>query len=164
MATKRKDVEVTPVDRLYCTLDGWQRTFRFGVNRFPPRREFDEKEGGFKEWDHLELFGTIRYHDNNRKTRSRKGRKVVIWLFPTHVPRQDWRDDPGAIGGVWTQEGKLFGTLHLASDTFYSLFPCLMAGIFKELNITIRNMKYRRGDLDCIEFSPIETSLEDLQG
>jgi hypothetical protein len=123
----------------------------------------DEKEGGFKEWDHLELFGTIRYHKANRKTRSRRGQKVVIWISPTHIPRNDWRDDPNAIGGVWTQAGKLFGTLFLGSDIFYSLFPCLVAGTFKEMGITIRNMRYRRGDLDCIEFSPQETSLEDLE-
>lgn len=43
--------------------------------------------------------------------------------------------------------------MHLASDAFYSLFPCLGAGIFKELEIKIRNMKYRKGDLDGIEFS-----------
>ena len=154
---------VTAIDNLYCTVDGWQRTFRFGVNRLPPMKGFSDKEGGIDEWDHLEVFGTVRYHWTNRKTRPRKGQKVVLSIFPTHVPRDDWRADPNAIGGVWTQEGKLFGTMRLASDTFYSLFPCLVAGIFKELGINIRNMKYRRGDLDRIEFSPNETPIEDLQ-
>jgi len=133
----------------------------FGVNRIPSRKGFD-KERGFDEWDHLELFGTIRHHYANRRKRSRKGQKIVIWLYPTHVSREDWRDDPVAIGNVWTQEGKLFGSTYLASETFYSLFPCLVAKIFKEIIITIRNMKYRRGDLDCIEFSPNETPPEDL--
>jgi hypothetical protein len=163
MTGKGKDVPVTAIDNLYCTVDGWQRTFRFGVNRFPPMKGFSDKEGGIDEWDHLEVFGTVRYHWTNRKTRPRKGQKVVLWIFPTHVPRNDWRADPNAIGGVWTQDGKLFGTMRLASDTFYSLFPCLVAGIFKELEIDIRNMKYRRGDLDRIEFSPNETPIEDLQ-
>jgi hypothetical protein len=163
MARRKKDTPVTPIDSLYCTVDGWQRTFRFGINRFRPRIEFGEKEGGFKEWDHLEIFGTIQHHRANRRTRPRKGQKVILWIFPTDVPRKDWREDPAAIGGVWTEQGKLFGTMYLAADTFYSLFPCLVAGIFKELEITIRNMKYRRGDLDQIEFSPMETSIEDIE-
>ncbi len=163
MTRRRKYKPETAVDNLYCTIDGWQRTYRFGVNRFPPRKRSDEKEGGFDEWDHLEIFGTVRYHYANWKTRPRTGQKVILWITPTHFPREHWRKDPDAIGGVWTEDKKLFGTTYLASDTFYSLFPCLAAGIFKELQINIRNMRYRRGDLDCIDFSPKETPLEDLQ-
>lgn len=124
---------------------------------------FNDKEGGIDEWDHLEVFGTIRYHWTNRKTRPRRGQKVVLWLSSTRVPRENWREDPEAVGSVWTEDGKLFGALRLPSDTFYSLFPCLAAGIFKEIQAHIRNMKYRRGDLDRIEFSPDETPIEDLQ-
>lgn len=47
---------------LYCIIDGWQRTFRFGVNRFRPIKGLQEKEGGYDEWDHLQVFATIRYH------------------------------------------------------------------------------------------------------
>jgi hypothetical protein len=163
MIERRKGKVAPVVDDLYCTVEGWQRTFRFGVNRIPPMKGISDKEGGIDEWDHLEVFSTVRYHWTNRKTRPRRGQKVILWLFPTHVPRENWRDDPDSVGSVWTEDGKLFGTLRLPSDAFYSLFPCLAAGIFKEIQIHIRNMKYRRGDLDRIEFSPKETPIEDLQ-
>lgn len=71
-------------------------------------------------------------------------------------------DDPDAIGGVWTEEGKLSGTCRIASDTFYSLFPCLTASHFKELEIKITDMHLWRGKPDSIEFAPKETQMEDL--
>jgi hypothetical protein len=152
-----KDVAET----LYCTINGWQRTFRFGVNRFPSIKGFLEKESGFDEWDHLQVFGVVRYHQTS-KTRKRTGQKVELWVFPEHTPRKEWRDDPEAIGGVQTREGKLFGSCSIPADAFYSLFPCLAANRFKELEIKIRGMRYRRGDLDGIEFVPEETPMEDL--
>lgn len=83
---------------LYCTIDGWQRTFRFGVNRFRSKKEIQNKEEPYDEWDHLQIFATIRYHDKAIKGRKRTGQRVELWLHPTHVPRTDWRDDPEAIG------------------------------------------------------------------
>ena len=63
---------------------------------------------------------------------------------------------------MWTEGGKLFGACRIASDTFYSLFPCLTANHFKELEIKILDMHHRRGKLDSIEFAPKETPMEDL--
>ena len=151
------------VDDLYCTIDRWQRTFRFGVNRFRSTKASGEREEGITEWDHLEVFGTVRYHYTTRKTRKRIGQKVVLWVFPGRFSRDDYVDDPQSVGGVWTEEGKLFGTLSIPADAFYSLFPCLAACTFKELEIKMRNMHYRRGDLDGIEFAPKETPLEDFE-
>jgi len=158
----RREPEI--VDNLYCTIDGWQRTFRFGVNRFPRFEGIFEKDGGIDEWDHLEVFGTVRYHYATRKTRKRTGQKVVLWVFPGRFSRDDYKHGPQSVGGVWTEEGKLLGMLNIPSDAFYSLFPCLTAGTFKELEIKARNMRYRRGDLNGIEFAPKETPLEDLEG
>jgi hypothetical protein len=147
---------------LYCTIDGWQRTFRFGVNRLRPIKGLQEKEGGIDEWDHLQVFATIRYHDKRRKGRKRTGQRVELWVHPTHVPRTDWREDPEAVGGVWTEQGRLFGTLSIPADTFYSLFPCLASNHFKELKLRLLRMHYRQGDIDAITFAPKETSMEDL--
>ena len=147
---------------LYCSIDGWQRTFRFGVNRLPPIRGLQEEEGGIDEWDHLQVFATVRYHDKVQKGRKRTGQSVELWVHPTYVPRTEWRDDPEAIGGVWTGQGKLFGSLSIAADAFYSLFPCLVSGHFKELVIKIIGMHYRQGKIDEIKFAPQETTMEDL--
>ncbi|MBM4324727.1 MAG: hypothetical protein FJ115_14295 [Deltaproteobacteria bacterium] len=149
-------------EHLYCTIDGWQRTFRFGVNRFGPIKGLQEEVEPYDEWDHLQVFATIRYHDKPIKGRKRTGQHVELWVFPTHVPRKDWRDDPEAIGRVWTQQGKLFGTLRIPADTFYSLFPCLASNHFEELELRLLRMHYRQGDIDGIEFSPKETPMEDL--
>ena len=147
---------------LYCTIDGWQRTFRFGVYRLPVLKGLLEKEGGYDDWDHLQIFGTVRYHQPNRKVRKRTSQRLELWVSPAHTPREEWRDDPEAIGSVWTEKGKLFGACRIASDAFYSLFPCLTANRFKELKIKILDMHHRRGKLDSIEFAPEETPMEDL--
>jgi hypothetical protein len=147
---------------LYCTIDGWQRTFRFGVNRFRPIKGLQEKEGGFEEWDHLQVFATVRYHHKPLNGRKRTGQRVELWVHPTHVPRADWRDDPEAVGGVWTEQGRLFGTLSIPADTFYSLFPCLASDHFKELVLRLIRMHYRHGDIHGVEFNPKETPMEDL--
>ena len=161
---KRNRRKISPKEMpeyLYCTIDGWQRTFRFGVNRFHSIKNLD-KEDVYDEWDHLQVFATVRYHHKSRKGRKRTGQRVELWLHPTHVPRTDWRDDPEAVGGVWTQEEKLFGTLSIPADSFYSLFPCLASNHFKELELRLLRMHYRQGDIDGIAFRPKETPMEDL--
>jgi len=159
---QRKTMEREIPEYLYCTIDGWQRTFRFGVNRFRSKKEIQNKEDPYDEWDHLQVFGTIRYHDRAAKGRKRTGQRVELWLLPTHVPRKDWWDDPEAVGGVWTQEGRLLGTLHVPADTFYSLFPCLTSNHFKELELRLIRMRYRHGLIDGIKFAPKETPMDDL--
>ena len=148
---------------LYCTIDGWQRTFRFGVNRFRRTKRHQEEEP-YDEWGHLQVFATVRYHHKPTKGKKRTGQQVELWVSPTDVPRKDWRDDPEAVGGVWTERGRLFGTLHIPSEAYYSLFPCLASNHFKELELRILRMRYRHGDLDGISFAPKETPMEDLLG
>ncbi len=147
---------------LYCTIEGWQRTFRFGVYRLPVIKGLLEKEGGFDESDLLHIFATVRYHRLSRRARKRTGQHVELQIFPTHSPRKNWRDDPEMIGEVCTEEGKLIGSCCIPADAFYSLFPCLASNRFKELEIRILNMRYRRGNIDGIEFAPEETPMEDL--
>ena len=162
---KRGQKKTSPKDfpeYLYCTINGWQRTFRFGVNRLGPIKGLQEEKEPYDEWDHLQIFATVRYHDKAVKGRKRTGQRVELWVFPTHVPRTDWRDDPEAVGGVWTEQGKLFGSLHVPADAFYSLFPCLVTNHFKELELRVLRMHYRHGDIAGIRFAPEETPMEDL--
>jgi hypothetical protein len=161
MGRRRRDPEV--VDNLYCTIDGWQRSFRFCVNHLPSLPGLIEKEGGIWEFDHLEVFGTVRHHYTTRKTRRRTGQKVVMSVYPGHFSRKDYAKNPEAVGSVRTEDGKLLGGLHVPSDVYYSLFPCLVAGTFKEMDVMVRNMRYRQGDLDGIDFSPVETPKEDFE-
>ena len=41
---------------------------------------------------------------------------------------------------------------------------CLASNHFKELQLRILRMHYRKGDIDEFEFSPEETPMEDLVG
>jgi len=56
----------------------------------------------------------------------------------------------------------LFGSVFVAADAFYSLFPCFASGQFRELVIKIIRMHYRQGKIDEIKFAPKETPMEDL--
>jgi hypothetical protein len=164
---KRRPRKTSPKEfpeYLYCTIDGGQRTFRFGVNRLRPIRGLQKKEGGYDEWDRLVVFATIRYHHKPRKGRKKTGQRLELWVRPTHIPRTDWREDPEAVGGVHTEKGQLFGTVFVPADTFYSLFPCLASNHFKELVLKLLRMHYREGIIDEFEFAPKETPMEDPLG
>jgi hypothetical protein len=67
--------------------------------------------------------------------------------------------EPAGTRVVWLTPGDY---KFLAADAFYSLFPCLALNHFKELELTVRRMHYRHGDLDGIRFAPEETPMEDL--
>ena len=56
----------------------------------------------------------------------------------------------------------MFGSLHVPADAVYSLFPCLASNHFKELELILRRMHYRSGDIYGIRFAPRETPMEDL--
>ena len=86
--TERKTSPKEFLEYLYCTINGWQRTFRFGVNRFRSIKGRREEEA-YDEWDHLQVFATIRHHDKAVRGRKRTGQRVELWVFPTHVPRPD---------------------------------------------------------------------------
>src|SRR4030067_996206 len=104
--------------------------------------------------DHLVITVTVRGHDTNRKHKRRKFKTVELNLFPTHVPRDEWRKDLETVGHAWTEKGekgKLHGTVHLAADVFYSLFPCLAINHFREFTVKVLNLRYTRGSID--EFS-----------
>lgn len=115
----RREPEV--IDHIYCTVDGWQRRFRFCVNRLLPLPGLIEKEGGIWEFDHLEVFGTVRYHHTTRRTRRRTGQKVVMSVYPFHFSREDYVKNPEAVGTVRTENGMLLGGMHVPSDAYYSL-------------------------------------------
>jgi hypothetical protein len=79
------------------------------------------------------------------------------------VPRDQWRNDPGAVGNVFTEKGKVVGVLRLAADTFYSFFQSLTESHFKELEMRVRDLRYRHGKMEGIEFAPEETPEDLLQ-
>ncbi len=170
MSRKKVALSAPSYDIFYCTIGGWQRTYAFQINRLP--LEFKgEREGELQEQDCLQVFGTIRHHLTSRRTRRLTGQGVELSVYPFHdFSREDWNKyldqkdiESVRVGGVWTEKGKLFGLVSLAADAYYSLIPCLAANHFKELELNVRQMKGRRGNLDGIEFSPQETPKEDIE-
>ena len=150
-------------DTFYCTVNGWRRSFIFGVN---PRRgsKIDELLGDkpYDDWDDVEVLGTIQHHNSDRKARRRIFTTVDIRIHPTHVPRDKWRDDPEVIGGVWTGKEKLRVNVSVAADTYHSLITCFASNHFREIRLEVRNLHYTQGSLYRISFDPEETPLEDM--
>lgn len=70
--------------------------------------------------------------------------------------------DPEAIGGVQTSGSGISATGFTPADAYYSFFPCLAAGAFKEMCLRVRNLRYRRGDLEGVDFDPELTPTEDF--
>jgi hypothetical protein len=77
----------------------------------------------YDEWDDIKVFGTVRHHVTHRKGDRRKFQKVEVRLYPTHLPRDKWRDDPDAVGGVYAEKGILHAGVYLAADALL-IVPC----------------------------------------
>jgi hypothetical protein len=150
-------------DTFYCTVDGWHRLFEFGVNW---RRGWKIEEGmgdrPYDEWDDIKVFGTVRDHKTYRRGSRRKFQKVEVRLYPTRLPRDQWCDDPDAVGGVYAEKGILHAGVYLAADAFYSLVPCFSANHYREVVLQVRDLRYTRGRLYRIEFHPEVTLPEDM--
>jgi hypothetical protein len=161
MAKKKKTRKEETYDSFDCTVDSWRRDYSFGIDRFPvPWKETDQAH---REMDHLVVMGTVVSHDTNRKPNRRKFKTVELNLFPTHTPRDKWRKDLDAVGAAWTEKGdkgKLHGTIHIAADVFYSLFPCLAINHFRELRVKVLNLHYTKGTIDEFSLDMEKFSLE----
>lgn len=159
---KKAILEVTH-DTFYCTVDGWQRPFEFGVN-WRRGREIEKELGGgpYDDWDNIKVVGTVRRHVAHHKRSRGKFTKVDVKLYRTHIPREKWHQDPEAVGRVWTEKGVLHAGVFLAADEYYSLVPCFIIGHFKELVLQVRNLRQSKGLLYRIEFHPEETPQEDM--
>jgi len=89
---------------------------------------------------------------------------VELKIFPTHVPRNEWRKDLEAIGYAWTEKGekeKLFETFHAPAGVFYPLIPCLAINHFREFTVKVLNLRDTQGSIDEFTFEPEKTSLDD---
>lgn len=150
----RKKAPVVPVDTFYCTLDGWKRSYWFNIDRLKHIEGMPWKEHGFGEYDTLTIVGTIRHHATGKKTRNRAGQQVEIKIWPAYAPRSNWRKDPEAIGSVETGAAGIAASGSLPADAYFSLFPCLASGAFKEVCLRVCNLRYRHGDLDGVDFNP----------
>ena len=161
MAKKRKIRQRDTYDAFYCTIDSWHREYHFGIKY--PESWRSEKERSFNEWDRVEIVGKVRHHSRGRMTRRRPFEVAEVWLFPIHIPRREWEKDPQDIGGIFqASDGKLGVIIKLAAGAYYSLIHSLSAKQFKQLTVTIRNLRFSRGYVDGIQFDPEETPPEDL--
>ena len=136
-------------DDFYCTVDSWRRDYSFGIDCLPA--PWKQTNQAHREMDHLVVRGTVLSHDTNRKPNRRTFRTVELNLFPTHIPRDDWRKDMKAVGHAWTERGKketLCGTVQVAADVLYSLIPCLAINHFRELHVRVLNLRRKEGSID----------------
>lgn len=158
MAKKRARKPEHTFEHYYCTPGRWRRSYHFGLN---PRRGRPGEES-LDEWDHLVIDCTIRHAWRPSGSRRRVPELAEIWISPSSAPRSEWREDPKAVGAVWTDREKMIVSVRLASEVFHSLFPCLAANHFREVTFTVRDFHYHNGSLERISLEPEETPDEDL--
>jgi len=162
MAKKRNIRPRETYDAFYCTIDRWHREYHFGI-KYPESRR-DPNGRSFDEWDRVEIVGKIRHHSRGRMTRRRPFEVAEVWLFPIHIPRSEWEKDPQDIGNIMqANNGLLRVMIYLAAGAYYSLIHSLSTNQFKQLTVTIRNLRFSRGYVDGIQFDPEETPPEDLR-
>jgi hypothetical protein len=158
MVLKRRRRQIHHYDRFCCTVGEWRREYNFGA--IVPERKYDDS--GHKERDHITITTKVRHHTTTRAKSSRKFEAMEFILFPDHALRGKWSKDAERIGMIFFDRQSLRAHVDLASDVYYSLIPGLAACHFKEITLTVRNLRYWRGDIQWIGFQPEETPSEEL--
>ena len=153
---KRRPTEIH--DSFCCTIGDWRREYHFGA--MIPERKYEDS--GHKEWDRIIIATKIRRHSTSRIKSSRKFEEVELCLSPDHALRGKWSKDAKSVGVIMFDRKMLRAYADLASDVYYSLIPCLATNHFKEIALSVRNLRYWRGDIQWIGFDPQETHPEDL--
>jgi hypothetical protein len=125
-----------------------------------PERRYDES--GHKEWDHITITTKVRHHTTTRAKSSRKFEAIEFSLRPDHELRGKFSKDAKDIGLIMFDRRILRAYVHLALDVYYSLIPCLATNHFKEITLSVRDLRYWRGDIQWIGFQPEETPPEEL--
>ena len=152
---RHRPIEV--YDSFYCTVVDWRREYRFGA--LIPERKYDDS--GHKEWDRIVVATKVRHHDTSRIKSRRKFEAMEFWLSPDHALRGNWSKDAERIGMIFFDRQSFRAHVDLASDVYFSLIPCLATCHFKEITLTVRNLRYWRGDIQWIGFQPEETPAEE---
>lgn len=150
MSNRTKKKPTTTLETYWFTVDGWYREYRFGLNHHP----WELSPGHYDEYDTITILGRL------RNTTKRKLTTGELYVLPTHVPRSEWSDESNRIGNAWVKEGKLCCSAWVHSDLYYSLPPTLSEHRFKEMVITVSNLRYNKGGTDFIRFHREETELE----
>lgn len=158
MARKKRRFLIEFHDHLYCTVGDWRREYHFGA--MIPERKYDDS--GHKEWDRIIVTTKIRHHETNRVKSRRKFEAVEFCLSPDHTLRGKWNKDAKSIGMILYDRELFRAYVDLASDVYYSLIPLLATSHFKEITLSVRNLRYWRGDIQWIGFQPEETPSEEL--
>lgn len=159
MARKKRRRPVVHYDSFHCTVEDWRWEYHFGA--MIPERKYDDS--GHHEWDWIRVFTKVRHHDTSRMKSSRKFESIEFCLHPDHELRGKFSKEAIDIGLIMFDRRMLRAHVHLASDVYYSLIPCLATNHLKEISLSVRNLRYWRGDIQSIAFNPEEVPFEEIQ-
>lgn len=158
MVPKRRRRPIHHYDRFYCTVGEWRREYEFGA--IIPERKYDES--GHKERDYITIATKVMHHTTTRAKSTRKFEAIEFCLRPDHELRGKFSKDAKDIGLIMFDRESFRAHVDLASDVYFSLIPCLAANHFKEITLSVRDLRYWRGDIQWIGFQPEETPPEEL--
>lgn len=139
--------------RLYFSVERTDRSYWFGINH-SNRKVWPEH---FWEHDAFDVHGLIR-HAYDKPIEG-----IQLHVEPIHVDRERLNPEADCIGVAWMQQKTvLYASVQVPADAFYSLAECLGRGAFKEVSITLLDLKRGRARVDgfCLEAMP--TAEDDL--
>ncbi len=140
---RRKTKEPLRLEEYYCEIESWSRSFCWGVNRM--RWEFAPDWA--YERNRIVVEGRIWHIDSDIRKR-RKYERLSAYLFSSSSPISEWNQEANSIGGVWVEDGALCCGAHMPLDTFVTMVPSLVVGCFKQVVVTVLDLKYNKGRTD----------------
>ena len=130
--------------RLYFAIDHADRSYSYGINH-SNRKVWPEH---FWEHDSFEVHGPIRHAYDKPIERIR------LHVGPIRIPRERFNAEATCIGAAWMEERTtLYVGVEVPADAFYSLAEGVGRGVFKEVSITLLDLKRGKARVDgvCLE-------------
>lgn len=143
--------QVAKLESYWFAIDNWYRKFSFGINHHP----WEMSPGHFDEHDTITVVGRLRSQTH------RKFAMGELYLLPSQVPHAEWSDETDRIGNAWIKDGKLCCSAWIQNDAFYSLPPAFAVHRFKEMVMTVCDLRYNKGKTDFIRLHHEITELDD---
>ena len=147
---RKRVKEPMRLETFYSEIESWSREFCWGVNRM--RWEFAPE--CVYERNLIAVEGRIWHIDSDIRKR-RKFKNMRMHLLPSRHTVQEWgEEEVDQVGAIYVKEGVLCGSAFIPEQAHATLIGSLAAGCFKEMVVTVKNLRYNKGTTDKICMNP----------